>query len=435
MPIWCVVKIIILYFVPLQKMAYINYHKKVLKNGLKVIVHTDVSSPLVAVSLLYNVGSRNEHPDKTGYAHLFEHLMFGGSKNAPSYDDPIQIAGGESNAFTNSDITNFYCTIPAQNIESVLWLEADRMQYLNLTNKILKREKDVVIEEFKETCINQPYGDLWHLLSDLTYKTHPYKWPTIGIDTSHIKNASLEDVTDFYNTYYNPNNAILVLTGNIQMYRGFYLSEQYFGEIPNHAFPKSEIPKELPQHEMRRIQYKREVPANVLYLAFQMCNRTHSDYPIIDLLSDVLAGGKSSFFYQRLLKQRRICNSIDAYITGTFDEGLFVVEARPAVGISVSELEDAIWAELDSVSKIPVKESILIKLKNKIENSIEFGGTNIMHKAMNLAYFEWIGKPELINTEYELYNSITKEDIQRVANNVLRKDNCSVLEYLKLDEK
>lgn len=412
-------------------MASIKYRKTTLSNGLRILVHTDESTPLAAVNLLYNVGSRNEQPTKTGFAHLFEHLMFGGSVHAPSYDNPIQQAGGESNAFTNSDITNFYCTIPTENIETVLWLEADRMENLALNERALEIQRDVVVEEFNETSVNQPYGDLWHLLSNMAYKVHPYKWPTIGIEPAHIQNANLEDVKSFYESYYGPNNAILVLSGNIHEERGVYLAEKWFGQIPARALPTINIPKELPQTALRREKYYRPVTSDVLYMAFHMCDRNHPDYPSIDMLSDVLASGKSSFLYQRLLKNRRVCNSIDAYITGTFDEGLFIVEARPSAGISVEQLEDSIWEELDGVSNIQVPENVLVKLKNKIENSIEFGGTSILNKAMNLAYYEWIGHPEMINTEYDYYKNITKEDIQRVAKIVLRRENCSVLEYCK----
>ena len=401
-----------------------------LKNGLKVLVHTDHSSPMVAVNMLYQVGSRNEKPDKTGFAHLFEHLMFGGSKNAPSFDDPIQLAGGESNAFTNSDITNFYCTIPAQNLETVLWLESDRMENLLLDEKSLETQRHVVVEEFKETSINQPYGDVWHLLSALAFKSHPYRWPTIGIKPAHIEEANLDDVAEFYKKFYGPNNAILVISGNIELEKARTLVEKWFGPIAHREISANEIPAEPTQNAVRRQRVERPVPTSALYLAFHMCGRKDDDYQAIDILSDVLASGKSSFLYQRLHKKKRVCNSIDAYITGTMDAGLFIVEAKPAKNVSMLQLERAIWDELDGVSQIPVNEKVLQKLKNKIENSLEFSGTSIMNKAMNIAYYEWMGRPEMVNEEFALYQSLTIEDVQRAAKLVLRRENCSVLEYI-----
>ncbi len=410
----------------------IQYDRFVLGNGLRVLVHTDKSSPMVAVNLLYDVGSRNEVPEKTGFAHLFEHLMFGGSANAPSFDQPIQLAGGDNNAFTNTDITNFYCTIPSENLETILWLEADRMQNLVLDEQALDIQRKVVVEEFYETSINQPYGDVWHLLSALAYKNHPYRWPTIGIDPSHIEHANIEDVSAFYKRYYGPNNAVLTLSGNIDTAKAKKLAEKWFGSIEPRDRPEFIPPLEDHQIEIRRERHHRNVPANALYMAFHMCPRTHPDYPAIDLLSDVLANGKSSFLYQRLLKKQRICHSIDAYISGTKDAGLFIVEARPAKGITLETLEARIWEELEGVSRIPISESILEKIKNKVENTMEFSGVSIQGKAMHLAYYEWLGDPDLINTEIELYTAVSVEDIQRVAKEVLVRENCSVLEYVSV---
>lgn len=392
-------------------------------------MHTDSSTPLVAVNLLYDVGSRHEKPEKTGFAHLFEHLMFGGSAAAPSFDTPIQLAGGENNAFTNSDVTNFYCTIPAENLETILWLESDRMHNLTLNERALNIQRQVVVEEFYETSINQPYGDVWHLLSALAFKKHPYRWPTIGIHPSHIEDAKLSDVADFYQAYYGPNNAILTLSGRIELEQAKEMVSRWFGHIESRPVPNEPIIQEGEQIEMRRERHVRDVPNDALYLAFHMCHRLHPDYPVIDLLSDVLAGGKSSYLYQRLLKKQRLCNSIDAYITGTKEDGLFIVEARPANGTTLESLEAAIWKELDLLKSVLVSEQTLNKLKNKIENGLEFGGTNIQGKAMNLAYYEWLGKAEMINTEFDTYRKINAEEIQRVATKILTRENCSVLEY------
>lgn len=413
----------------------IKYDRFVLDNGLKVLVHTDKSSPLVAVNLLYDVGSRNEKPDKTGFAHLFEHLMFGGSANAPSFDQPIQLAGGDNNAFTNADITNFYCTIPAQNLETILWLEADRMHQLVLNERALDIQRKVVVEEFYETSINQPYGDVWHLLSAMAYKSHPYRWPTIGIEPAHIENANLDDVASFYSHYYGPNNAILTLSGNIEMADAERITKKWFGHIAARPKPVFNPPSEVTQHELRRERHHRKIPANALFMAFHMCERTHPDYPAIDLLSDVLANGKSSFLYRRLLKKQRVCHSIDAYISGTRDAGLFIVEAKPAKGIELAALEEKIWEELEGISRIPISEKILQKLKNKVENTMEFSGVSIQGKAMHLAYYEWLGDADLINSEFDQYQAIQIEDIQRVANEILVRDNCSVLEYCQAGDR
>jgi len=408
----------------------INFSRFTLQNGLRVLIHEDDSTPMAAVNVLYNVGARDESPDKTGFAHLFEHLMFGGSKNAPEFDDPIQMAGGECNAFTNSDITNFYDTVPVENLETVLWLESDRMMSLNMDQKSLDTQRKVVVEEFKETCLNQPYGDVWHHLSDLAYKVHPYRYPTIGKIPKHVEDATLEDVQDFFQKYYRPNNAILVLAGNLTVEHGKELVEKWFGDIPAGEIPERKIPQEPEQVEFRKLENEANVPTNAIYLAFHTPGRADKSYYAIDLLSDILGNGRSSRLYQRLMKERQLFASIDAYITGYLDPGLLVVEGKPAAGVAVEDAEAAIWEELEKVKNELIETRELEKIKNKMESSLTFSEANILNKAINLAFFELLGDAELINSEAVAYQQVSQKDIHDIANKILTKENCSELFYL-----
>ena len=407
----------------------INFSRFELANGLKVIVHEDDSTPMAAVNVLYNVGARDESPEKTGFAHLFEHLMFGGSANIPDFDEPIQRAGGENNAFTNNDITNFYNIVPSQNIETVFWLESDRMLSLNIDKKVLDVQRKVVVEEFKETCLNEPYGDVWHHIADLAYKVHPYRWPTIGKIPKHVEDATLGDVQDFYKKYYNPNNAILVVAGDVKTADIKALTEEWFGEIPAGEIPKRHLPPEPPQMKMnQRIQLS-NVPVDAIYLAFHTPARDAEEFYTVDLLSDVLSNGASSRLFRRLLRDQRLFTNIDAYITGNIDPGLLIIEGKPADGISIEEAEAAIWKELEELKSKPIPESELQKLKNKIESTLVFSETNVLNKAINLAFFELIGDANLINQEVQAYQKITTSDIQNAAQRILTKENCSELYY------
>ena len=390
---------------------------------------------MAAVNILYNVGARDESPDKTGFAHLFEHLMFGCSKNAPEFDDPIQMAGGECNAFTNSDITNYYDLVPMENLETVLWLESDRMSSLNFSKKSLDVQRKVVVEEFKETCLNQPYGDVWHHLSDLAYKVHPYKVPTIGKVPKHVEDANLEDVKEFFKKYYCPNNAILVIAGNIKPESAKKLVKNWFGDIPSGNVYQRNLKQEPIQNEFRRKENKANVPTNALYLAFHMPGRVDDNYYSIDLLSDILGNGRSARLYQRLMKEEQIFTQIDAYVTGYIDPGLLIVEGKPANGISMEQAEAAIWKELETIKSELVDERELAKIKNKMESSLEFSEASILNKAINLAFFELLGDAELINSEAVAYQNVTSADIHRVANEILIKENCSELFYLAKKEK
>jgi zinc protease len=408
----------------------ISFDRYVLENGLRLIVHEDQSSPMVAVNVVYDVGSRDEDPSMTGFAHLFEHLMFGGSVNVPDFDGPIQNAGGENNAFTNTDMTNFYNVLPAVNMETALWLESDRMQQLAFSKKALNIQKKVVIEEFKETCLTEPYGDVWHHLTELVYEKHSYRWPTIGKTLSHIESAQLEDVVQFFKKHYTPDNAILVISGNMKSKKAYDLVHKWFAEIPSGTKYKRNLNFEEPQTRKRQKTVKGNVPMTALYMSFHMVDRSHPDYYAYDLLSDVLSNGRSSRLFQRLYKENQLFSQIDAYISGTFDPGMFVIEGRPMPEISLDRAKEAIWSELEILKKEPLDSRELQKLKNKIESSLEYSEVNILHKSMSLAYFELLGDANLINKEAEEYQKVTSEDIQRVAKKLFVPENCSELVYL-----
>jgi len=407
----------------------IQFSKFELDNGLRVLVHEDNSTPMAAVNILYNVGARDESPEKTGFAHLFEHLMFEGSANIPDFDDPLQVAGGDSNAFTNNDITNFYDIVPAQNLETAFWLESDRMLKLNFNQKALEIQQKVVIEEFKETCLNKPYGDVWHHLADMAYQVHPYRWPTIGKVPKHIEDATLEDVKEFFFKHYRPNNAILVVAGNVTVDEVKRLSQKWFGEIPKGETPSRKLPQEPQQQKLHHKINTAKVPVDALYLAFHIPGRLEEGYHIADLLSDVLSNGLSSRLYRRLLKDQAIFNDIDAYITGNIDPGLLIIEGRPANGVSLEQAEAAIWKELEELKAQPISERELQKLKNKIESTLIFSEANILNKAINLAFYELLGNAELINEEASIYQKITTTQLHEMAKEIFVKENCSDLYY------
>ncbi len=407
----------------------VNFEKHVLENGLTVVIHQDTNTPLATINLLYKVGSRDESPDKTGFAHLFEHLMFGGSKHAESFDDIIQLAGGDSNAYTNADITNFYCTLPAINLDTALWLEADRMRYLNVNQKSLGTQQQVVTEEYKETCINQPYGMVWHMLSDLCYKVHPYRWPTIGKQIEHIAEAKLADVQQFYNSFYGPNNAILSIAGPILPAEVLELVKIRFDSIPTRPVDRRTREEEPMQEDARTLVDVGNYPSSVLYLAWQMDGRNGDDYYAFDLLSDVMSLGRSSIFYQRMVKVLKVCAHMDAYITGSEDKGLFIMELRPSKEVTMEEMEAHLWNELASIQKEEIQISILEKLKNKNESTVCFSNVSASHKATNLGYYESLGDANLINTEADRIAEITAADIFRVVN-MLRKDNVNTMRLI-----
>jgi predicted Zn-dependent peptidase len=407
----------------------INYHRFTLENGLRVLVHEDDSTPMVAMNVLYSVGSRDESPERTGFAHLFEHLMFGGSLNVPNFDTPIQLAGGENNAFTNSDITNFYNILPSENLETAFWLESDRMFSLIFSETSLDKQRKVVVEEFKETCLNEPYGDVWHHLMDLTYKQHPYRWPTIGLVPEHVEQSTLEDVKNFFYKFYRPNNAIIVIAGNCNLEQVKTLTEKWFDEIPKGDVPTRSLPKEDTQEAFRKKTHDSAVPLDALHFAFHMPNRTSPDYYIIDLISDILCNGQSSRLYRKLLKNEELFSDIDCYITGTIDAGLLIIEGKPAEGVTMEVAEAAVWAELALLKNEKLSVAELQKIKNKAESTLIFSELNILTKAMNLAYFELLGNVDLINDEAAIYQTITAEAIREQANKIFTEKNCSLLIY------
>lgn len=409
----------------------IQFDSFTLDNGLTVIANQDDKTPLVAVNLLYRVGAKNENPKATGFAHLFEHLMFSGSKNFQSYDEAIQMMGGESNAFTNNDFTNYYLTLPADFLPHALDLEADRMQNLNINVQSLEVQRNVVIEEFKQRYINQPYGDLWAEIRRLAYKVHPYKWQTIGSDISHIENASLEQVRSFYDNFYQPSNAILSISGNVSLSSVKEEVERAFGkmEYKRTIFPAYSM--EPQQKDNRRIKVFRDVPSNVICIIFPMSRRKDRQYFVQDLLSDVLSNGKSSRMYQSLVVEKKLFTEINAFISGDDDAGLFIVMGKYCDGISLEQGEEAIWHELKSVCENPVSEQELRKMKNKNEASATFSNMKILDKAMNLAYYAHLGEPDRINKEREFYNSVTIRDLQQAAEQMFHLDCHSVLYYLK----
>ena len=407
----------------------IQFDSFTLDNGLRVLVHEDHSVQIAVMNVLYDVGSRDEHPDKTGFAHLFEHLMFGGSLNVPSYDEPLQKVGGENNAFTSTDITNYYLTVPAANIETGFWLESDRMLSLSFDSKVLEVQRKVVIEEFKQRYLNQPYGDVWLKLRPLAYKVHPYQWATIGKEISHIENATLNDVRDFFFTHYVPNNAILVMAGNVRMEQIKQLAEKWFGPIPSGKRISRKLAEEPAQNEKRILEIEADVPANALYKAWHVPGRFHDDYYTSDLLSDVLGRGHSSRLYQQLVKEKEIFASISSFLTGTIDPGLLVVSGRLRDGIHFEQAEQELESILQAIVEQGITEAELEKVKNQVESSLEFEKVEVINRAMNLAFFALSGDAGLVNLEAEKIEAVTAADIQRQARKILRPENSNTLLY------
>lgn len=407
----------------------IQVNRYTLANGLRIVHNEDDSTQMVALNLLYDVGARNEDPSHTGFAHLFEHLMFGGSLHIPDYDTPVQNAGGENNAWTNNDITNYYITLPHQNVETGFWLESDRMLSLDFSPKSLEVQRQVVIEEFKQRNLNQPYGDASHLLRELAYESHPYRWPTIGKEIAHIAQATLEEVKDFFYRFYAPNNAILAVTGHISFEETVRLAKKWFGPIPARNISPRQLPAEKPQTAVRRKTVERKVPVDAIYMAFHMSNRMHPDYYVYDMITDILSNGRSSRFIQSLVQEQKLFTSIDAYISGSLDEGLLHVTGKPVEGVSLEQAEEAIWKELEKMKTVPVSEQELEKVKNRYESEQIFNNINYLNVATNLAFFELTGKAEDINEEVGKYRAVTAEQIQATSARCFVPENCSILYY------
>jgi len=408
----------------------IHYNRFVLDNGLRVLVHEDNSTPMAVVNIMYDVGSRDEDPEKTGFAHLFEHLMFGGSINIKDYDEALQRAGGENNAYTTNDLTNYYCQLPAQNIETAFWLESDRMLSLAFGKKSLEVQRKVVIEEFKEHYINQPYGNAWHKMRELCYTTHPYRWMTIGKELSHIENAQLDDVKNFFFKHYRPINAILVVAGNIKTDDIKKLTEKWFGDIPMGEKYDRNVPQEPKQTSPRKLELQGEVPLDAFYKTWHMPSRLDKGYYVAELITEILGGGASSRLYQSLVKEKKLFSNIECYQFGSSDAGIITIEGKLIKGVKPEDAETAVEEELSKIKETTVSETELEKVKNKTESMITFEDMSVMSRANSLAYYELLGDAELMNTEMGKYAAITADEVLQYSKQILDKNNGNTLYYL-----
>ncbi len=407
----------------------IQFNRFVLDNGLRVLVHEDHSTPMAVVNVMYDVGSKDENPEKTGFAHLFEHLMFGGSINIPDYDEPLQRAGGENNAYTTNDLTNYYCQLPAENIETAFWLESDRMLSLAFGKKSLEVQRKVVCEEFKEHYINKPYGDVWHKMRELAYKVHPYRWMTIGKELSHVENVQITDVKDFFFKHYRPANAILVVAGKVTTEEVKRLAEKWFGDIEMGEKYVRNLPKEPKQQEARLLEVKADVPLDAFIKTWHMGGRLDKTYYIADLISEILGGGASSRMYQSLVKEKQLFSNLDCYHYGTVDAGLFTVEGKLVKGVNMIDAEKAVNEEIAKMQTQLITEAELQKVKNKSESAIAFEDMSVMNRANSLAFYELLGDASLMNTELERYNVITAEDILQYSKELFDAANSNTIHY------
>lgn len=407
----------------------IQFEKFTLANGLRVIVHQDLSTPMAVMNILYDVGARDENPERTGFAHLFEHLMFGGSVNVPEYDEPLQRAGGENNAYTTNDLTNYYIQLPAENLETAFWLESDRMLSLAFSEKSLDVQRKVVCEEFKEHYLNKPYGDVGFKIRELAYKQHPYRWMTIGKELSHIENASLGDVKNFFFKHYRPVNAIMVVAGNVTVEKVKELAQKWFGDIPSGEKYTRNLPQEPKQTEARKLEVKADVPLDALYKCWHMYPRLDSRYHIVDLITDILSGGGSSRLYQALVKEKKLFSNVECYHHGTLDAGLVSFDGKLVKGVKMEDAEKGLQEVLDQLKKELVAENELQKVKNKTESMIAFEDMSVMSRANSLAYYELIGDAAWINDELEKYNAVTTQDILQESRNIFADSNSNTLYY------
>lgn len=408
----------------------IQFERFTLSNGLKLLIHKDASTPMAVVNVLYDVGARDEKETQTGFAHLFEHLMFGGSINIPDYDEPLQLAGGENNAYTTNDLTNYYCQLPAENLETAFWLESDRMLSLAFSEKSLDVQRKVVSEEFKEHYLNKPYGDVWHKMREMAYKVHPYKWMTIGKELKHIEEAQLQDVKNFFRKHYNPANAILVVAGNVETAQVLQLAEKWFGTIPSGEKYVRSLPKEPQQTAARRLEVKADVPIDAFIKTWHMGSRLERGYYVADLITDILGGGASSRLFQKLVKEQQLFSNLDCYHFGSIDTGLLTIEGKLVKGVSIEKAEAAVEAELQQLKETVVDEKELQKVKNKTESTILFEDMSVMSRANSLAFYELLGDAQLMNDELEKYQSITAEELRAECNRIFDERNSNTLYYL-----
>ncbi len=415
--------------IDLLNSAMIKFEKFVLANGLRVIVHQDNSTPMAVMNIMYDVGARDEDPERTGFAHLFEHLMFGGSINIPSYDSPLQMAGGENNAYTSNDVTNYYIQLPAENLETAFWLESDRMLSLAFGEKSLDVQRKVVSEEFKEHYLNKPYGDVWHKMRELTYQIHPYRWMTIGKELSHIENAKLEDVRKFFFKFYRPNNAILVVAGNVTVQKIKELTEKWFGDIPAGENYVRNLPQEPPQTKSRKLEVNADVPLDAFYKCWHIYPRLDKRYYIADLITEVLSGGGSSRLFQSLVKEKKLFSNIECYHSGSVDAGTLVIEGKLVKGIKMEDAEKAVEEELEKMRTEKVSATELQKVKNKVESLIAFEDMSLTNRANSLAFYELLGDAGQMNHELEKYNIVTAEDILNESQIIFRPENSNTIYY------
>ncbi len=407
----------------------VNFEKFTLANGLKVIVHQDTSTPMAVVNVLYDVGAKDEDPSRTGFAHLFEHLMFGGSINIPVYDEPLQMAGGENNAYTTNDLTNYYIQLPTENLETAFWLESDRMLSLGFSENSLEVQRKVVIEEFKEHYLNKPYGDVWLRLRALAFDVHPYKWMTIGKELSHIENVSLQDVKDFFFKHYRPANAILVVAGNVTVEQVKQLSEKWFGPIESGEKYNRQLPAEPPQTVAKKLEVHAAIPLDAFYKTWHIYPRMDHRYYVSDLITETLSGGGSSRLFQALVKEKKLFSNIECYHFGTIDAGLLAIEGKLVKGVKMEDAEKAVEEELTKMKEEKITEAELQKVKNKTESTIAFEDMSVMNRANSLAMYELLGDAALMNTELERYNKVTVEDIQNLSREIFREENSSTMYY------
>ena len=407
----------------------IQYNRFILENGLRVLVHEDHSTPLAVVNIMYDVGSRDEQAGQTGFAHLFEHLMFGGSIHIPDYDEPLQRAGGENNAYTTNDITNYYCTLPAENIETAFWLESDRMLSLAFSKKSLDVQRKVVCEEFKEHYINKPYGDIWHKMRELAYKVHPYQWMTIGKELSHVENAKIQDVKDFFFKHYRPSNAILVVAGKVKTEEIKQLAEKWFGTIEKGEKYVRNLPIEPVQNEARLLEITADVPLDAFLKTWHIAGRMDKGYYVADLITDILSGGGSSRLYQKLVKEKQLFSAIDCYHFGTVEPGLLAIEGKLVKGVKMEDAENAVNEEIEQLKTELITNNELQKVKNKTESVIAFEDMSVMNRANSLAFYELLGDAALINTELEKYNAISAEDIRNCSRKIFDPKNSNTIHY------
>ena len=407
----------------------IHFNRFTLDNGLRVIVHEDNTTPMAVVNVLYDVGARDENPQQTGFAHLFEHLMFGGSVNIPEYDEPLQMAGGENNAFTTNDLTNYYIELPAENLETAFWLESDRMLSLAFSEKSLEVQRKVVTEEFKEHYINKPYGDVGHKLRALSYTSHPYRWQTIGKELSHIENAKLEDVKNFFFRHYRPINAILVVAGKVTTEQVKALAEKWFGDIPSGEKYVRSLPVEPPQKSANFLEVKAKVPLDALYKAYHIYPRNDQRYYAADLISDILSGGGSSRLHQVLVKEKKLFSNIDCYHFGSIDAGLLCIEGKLVKGVKMKDAEKGVQEELEKLQQNIIPERELQKVKNRVESMLAFEDMGLLSRANNLAFYELLGDAAFMNKEFENYERVTKEDIHREAKIIFDEKNANTIHY------